>query len=193
MADALQATKVTTVLVTHDQSEALSFADTLAIMVGGLLTQVGSAADIYEHPVDLLTARLVGSTVVVPGVVSGDTAMTALGRLGLRGPLPPSGPAQIMLRPEQITVTADETGDAVVTRSDYFGHDQVLELSWSASGLRVRARVAGSAGLIVGQRVSPGVGDSGLAFAESSSDPPRPEEAPVAVERHLASVGQSRA
>ena len=169
MSDALQATKVTTVLVTHDQSEALSFANTLAIMVGGHFTQVGSAAEIYEHPVDLTTARLVGSTVVVPGVVSGDTAITALGRLALRPPVPPSGAAQIMVRPEQITVTAEETGDAVVTRAEYFGHDQVLELSWPASGLRVRARVAGSAGLIVGQRVTPSVVGSGLAFAGSPS------------------------
>ena len=189
MADALQATKVTTVLVTHDQSEALSFADTLAIMVGGLFTQVGGAADIYEHPVDLVTARLVGSTVVVPGAVSGDTAITALGRLALREPVPPSGAAQIMMRPEQITATAEETGDAVVTRSEYFGHDQVLELSWPASGLRVRARVAGRTGLTVGQRVRPGVAGSGLAFAKSPSPPARPEDAPEIAERDLTPVG----
>ena len=188
MADALQATKVTTVLVTHDQSEALSFADTLAIMVGGLFTQVGSAAEIYERPVDLLTACLVGSTVVVPGVVSGDSAMTPLGRLGLREPVPPPGPAQLMVRPEQITLIADETSDAVVTRSDYFGHDQLLELTWLASGLRVGARVAGSAGLTLGQRVQPTVTGSGLAFAESPSVPSMFDDVGEVAERRLASV-----
>jgi len=177
MADALRATKVTTVLVTHDQSEALSFADTLAIMVDGRFTQVGTTAEIYERPVDLVTARLVGGAVILPGVISGDTAHTGFGRLGLREPVPPPGPAQIMVRPEQITVTADDTSDAVVTRSDYFGHDQLLELSWPTSGLRVQARVLGSAGLSLGQRVRPAVAGSALAFANpaflDSKDPTR--------------------
>ncbi|CAA9317613.1 MAG: Molybdenum ABC transporter ATP-binding protein ModC [uncultured Friedmanniella sp.] len=164
VADALRATKVTTVLVTHDQSEALSFADTLAIMVGGRFTQVGSTTEIYERPVDLVTARLVGSAVAIPGTASGGAADTALGRVPLRTPLPASGPVQVMLRPEQITVTPDDTGEAVVTRSEYFGHDHLLELSFPSSGLQIQARVFGSASLSVGRRVRAGVADTALAF-----------------------------
>ena len=166
IAEALRKTSVTTVLVTHDQNEALSFADTLAVMVDGQFTQVDSTAQIYERPTDLATARLVGSTVVVPGLVTGDTADTALGRLRLRSPLPPGGAAEILIRPEQITITADETSDAVVTRSEYFGHDQIIELTWPASGLQVRARVPGSLGLERGQRARPAVTGSGLAFSQ---------------------------
>ena len=81
---ALQASKVTTVLVTHDQGEALSFADTLAIMVSGRFTQIGTSAELYDRPVDLETARLVGDAVVVPGLVRGTTAATELGELSLR-------------------------------------------------------------------------------------------------------------
>lgn len=165
VAEALRRTSVTTVLVTHDRDEALSFAETLAVMVDGRFTQVDSTEEIYERPKDLATARLVGSAVVVPGVVTGETADTTLGRVRLRPPRPASGPAQVMIRPEQITITADETSDAVVTRSDYFGHDQLIELTWPTSGLQIQARVPGSLGLKPGQRARPAVTGSGLAFA----------------------------
>ena len=134
-------------------------------MVGGRFTQIGTSAELYDRPVDLVTASLVGDAVVVPGVVSGNTASTALGQLSLREPVPSAGPAQIMVRPEQITVTPDETGDAVVTGSDYFGHDQLLALSWLGSGLHVRARVLGAAEVAPGQRVRPTVAGTGLGFS----------------------------
>ena len=53
---------VTTVLVTHDQEEALAFADLVAVLEAGELRQVGPPQEVYERPNDLATARLLGST-----------------------------------------------------------------------------------------------------------------------------------
>ena len=62
VAAALAATGVTTLLVTHDQEEALSFADQIAIMRSGVLAQVGDPRQVYDDPVDLPTAEFIGDT-----------------------------------------------------------------------------------------------------------------------------------
>ncbi len=65
---------ITTVLVTHDQSEALSFADQVAVMRASRLAQVGRPTDVYAQPADLETARFLGDAVVLDGWIAGATA-----------------------------------------------------------------------------------------------------------------------
>jgi iron(III) transport system ATP-binding protein len=163
MAAVLRSAGVATVLVTHDQSEALSFADELAVMVAGRFTQVGSTRDVYESPADLETARLVGSALVVPGTVLDGYAETPLGRIPLRG-RSPRGAAEVMLRPEQLSVRPSEDGSAIVERVHYFGHDRLLDLVWPGSGLRVHARVPGHLDCETGERVEVAVNGAARAF-----------------------------
>ena len=77
---------MTTLLVTHDQAEALSFADQIAIMRSGLLAQVGNPRQVYDDPVDLPTAEFIGEACVIPVVVHGDVASGALGDVVIRRP-----------------------------------------------------------------------------------------------------------
>jgi len=134
VAAALAATEVTTLLVTHDQEEALSFADQIAIMRGGALAQVGRPREVYDQPVDLPTAEFIGDTCTVPGVVQRNVARCALGVIDVRrtrGRVVPDGPALLMLRPEQIqlhprSVAAHDGSGAVVSSVEYFGHDCVV-------------------------------------------------------------------
>ena len=163
MAEVLHSAGVATVLVTHDHSEALSFADELAVMVAGRFTQVGPTRDVYERPADLETARLVGSALVVPGTVLDGYVETPLGRIPLRVPSP-SGVAQVMLRPEQLNVRPAEGGPAIVERVHYFGHDRLLDLVWPSRGLRVQARVPGHLDCEIRERVEIIVGGRALAF-----------------------------
>ena len=79
VADALRAASATGILVTHDQGEALSLADQVAVMRDGRLAQVGTPKQVYDAPADLDVARFVGGAVVLPAVVDGASATSVLG------------------------------------------------------------------------------------------------------------------
>ncbi|UQS16262.1 ABC transporter ATP-binding protein [Pseudomonas sp. HS6] len=125
----LEEAGVTTILVTHDQSEALSFADQLAVMRDGRLVQSGHPMDLYRYPDDEQTARFLGEAVVMPAQIEAGWAHCDLGRVAVNSN-GFSGPAQIMLRPEQLQLSdapADPQGcNAVVTERDFGGNTCTL-------------------------------------------------------------------
>ena len=103
VAKLLGSANITTILVTHDQSEALSFADQVAVMRGGRLVQSGRPLDLYLRPDDPAIASFLGEAIVLPAQLAGGWADCALGRISVDD-VQRVGPAQIMLRPEQIEV-----------------------------------------------------------------------------------------
>ena len=94
---------ITTILVTHDQAEALSFADQVAIMRAGLLVQCGDPLELYLRPKDESIASFLGESIVMPAHLTDGWADCALGRVAVNDSLR-VGHAQIMLRPEQLQV-----------------------------------------------------------------------------------------
>ena len=123
---------VTTILVTHDQSEALSFADQLAVMRNGRLVQSGHPLDLYRYPEDEETALFLGDAVVMPARIEAGWAHCALGRIPVHNHRNNSS-AQIMLRPEQLQLasvvpnTTEVAGcNAVVTERDFSGNTCTL-------------------------------------------------------------------
>jgi iron(III) transport system ATP-binding protein len=131
VAELLTAAKITTILVTHDQAEALSFADQVAVMREGRLLQVGAPRDLYLRPKDPMIADFLGEAIILPAQMSDGWAECALGRIGVddRGR---RGSGLIMLRPEQVLLTqisaeekANELGRGVsvgeVVESDFGG------------------------------------------------------------------------
>jgi iron(III) transport system ATP-binding protein len=112
---ALDRAAVTTVLVTHDQEEALTFGHTVAVMRAGLLEQMGSPADVFGTPVSLDVARFLGEAVVLPGHRIGEVFQTELGAVVIQHDRA-SGTQRnelILLRPNQIRVTDEGTAAAV--------------------------------------------------------------------------------
>ena len=81
----------TTVSVTHDQTEAMTLGDRVAVMRAGVLQQVGKPTELYSHPVNLFVAGFIGSPAMnfVPGTLSGSQVRTPFGELpvpeGVRG------------------------------------------------------------------------------------------------------------
>ena len=150
--EALSATGVTVVLVTHDQGEALSFADRVALVRDGRVVQVDTPAAAYAHPVDRPAAEFLGDAVVLPGTVAGGVARCVLGDVPVPTPAT-EGPVEVVLRPEQVTLrrvggaqrppTLDATRLGVVERLEYFGHDALVDVRL-VTGEGVRARVAGT-------------------------------------------------
>ena len=95
---------VTTLLVTHDQEEALSIADQVAVMRDGRFTQVGSPQQVYRQPTDRFTAEFLGDCISLPCTVASGVADCALGRIPVQASAA-DGPATLVLRPEQLVAT----------------------------------------------------------------------------------------
>ena len=86
MIAALAATGTTTILVTHDQTEALSLADQVAVMRHGRLIQTGAPTELYHHPADLELAGFLGTAVILPATITDGCARTVLGAIPIRRP-----------------------------------------------------------------------------------------------------------
>ena len=145
--DALAAAGATAILVTHDQAEALSLGTQVAVMRAGRLVQTGPPAEVYRAPADLGVAAFVGEAVVLPGTVQGGIVTCILGALPVHGPAP-DGPAAVLIRPEQITLTPAGAGDAdaaTVGEITFYGKDAAVRLTLAATGTAIMARVPGYA------------------------------------------------
>lgn len=127
VAKVLNEAGVTTILVTHDQAEALSFADQVAIMRGGKLAQIGNPFVVYTRPVDRATAEFLGDAVILDAWLEGSLATCALGGIPVRRP-PAQGAVQLMLRPEQIRIAPDGPIRGVVVDTDYFGPETTVRI-----------------------------------------------------------------
>jgi iron(III) transport system ATP-binding protein len=165
---------ITGILVTHDQDEALSTADRVAVLRNGRIVQCDAPQDLYDRPADADIARFIGDANLIEGVLDSDTVDTALGRLRIEpaclaalasgpaatasgpadmasgpadmapglaeiasgltdmasGPAAASGPATVLIRPEQIELDSDGTslrpapgrGSDPHSGSELYGH-----------------------------------------------------------------------
>ncbi|WP_182359052.1 ABC transporter ATP-binding protein [Tomitella gaofuii] len=137
--DLLRDVQATAVLVTHDQSEALSLADHVALMRDGRVVQAGSPADVYARPVDPAAAAFLGESVEIPcRVHGGDGDLVEvdcpLGRLRVKPSAlfdgqgaGASADRTMVLRPEQLAI-ADDGTPATVCATSFFGHDGLVRL-----------------------------------------------------------------
>jgi iron(III) transport system ATP-binding protein len=150
VASALAATGATAVLVTHDQSEALSLGHEVAVLWNGRLIQTATPETLYQRPVTRELASFVGEAVLLPGMAERDRVSCELGDLALTTPMS-NGAVDVMVRPEQIRLLrAGETTpdgaayEAVVTDVVFQGQDAGVALQLqSGSRTMVRARVPG--------------------------------------------------
>jgi spermidine/putrescine transport system ATP-binding protein len=136
---------ITFVLVTHDQEEALTLSDRIAVMKDGRVRQIGSPEAIYREPSDAFVADFIGEANLIRA--------SALGRAG--------GSGLVMVRPEDITIAPEaEAGRALGTVADLRFLGGMVELTVvTDSGASIRTRSAGAAAVssharAAGQRVS---------------------------------------
>ncbi len=169
VAAALDAAGATALLVTHDQSEALSMGKRVAVLRAGVLVQVATPLVLYRHPVDAELARFVGEAVLLPGMVSGGQVSCALGTLPLAVAMP-SGAAEVMVRPEQIRLFPDPVNGMLrgrVQTVTYYGHDASVTLALGQAERTVSARVSGHMAPKPGEEVGIDVEGPAMAYPPS--------------------------
>lgn len=111
------------ILVTHDQEEALSFCDRLAVMNAGRIEQVGTPEEVYHQPQTAFVAQFLGRANLFEGQADGGTAHTSLGHLSIRPEA--QGRVLLSLRPEHIVLTRGDGGthEGEVVAREFRGHD----------------------------------------------------------------------
>jgi iron(III) transport system ATP-binding protein len=163
---ALRAAAATAVLVTHDQDEALSLADQVAVMRAGRLVQADAPGTLYRSPVDADVARFVGGATALPARVIDGVATCVLGDLDLARPCP-DGAAQVLVRPEQVRLDGAGSGsgvEATVAEVSFYGHDAACRLDLHPDGPALVARLIGLDAPEVGSVVKVGVAGGVVAF-----------------------------
>jgi iron(III) transport system ATP-binding protein len=173
----LREAEATALLVTHDQDEALSMSDHVAVIREGAIAQLDTPRGLYANPVDADLARFVGEVNLIPGSFSGEQVTTDLGTLQLHPSTQHPSDAReatVLVRPEQILVTAaDRTDDAVceVVDHEFYGHDAIVRvrIARDPKGRVVVVRVRGGVDWTPGSLVHLQVDGPVLAWAATES------------------------
>jgi spermidine/putrescine ABC transporter ATP-binding subunit len=147
-----QTVGITFVLVTHDQNEALSMADRIAIMDRGVVRQVARPTELYEHPNSRFVADFIGKMNLLEGTVrhyADDTLVIDINRLGrvkIPASHPTSGAVSVAIRPEKIKLYTTRPGDSLTTFAAkvyhvaYYGN-QTQVFVHTESGIELTATV----------------------------------------------------
>ena len=148
VASLLRSLDVTSIFVTHDQDEAFSLGDQVAVMNDGKVVQQDTPSEIYRHPINRWVAGFVGKANTVIGLASGKQAETVFGSINLCHDV--HGDVDVLVRPEEISLCPG--GMATVTEVDFYGHDSVYVLQ-SNNGEELVCRSAGAPEYRVGDQV----------------------------------------
>ena len=145
----LEEARATALFVTHDQEEALSLSDLVAVMREGRVVQVASPPELYRVPSDPWVAGFLGDADFIPAKGSRGQVETIAGTFTT----PHEGRVLVMFRPERVLLAAQHDGEAVVVSREFFGHDQLVTVSLG-DGTRIRSRLGPAPDLKPGERVA---------------------------------------
>ncbi|MDR0839206.1 MAG: ABC transporter ATP-binding protein [Oscillospiraceae bacterium] len=110
-----QTMDITFIYVTHDQEEALAMSDTVVVMDGGVIQQIGTPEDIYNEPKNAFVADFIGESNIVDGIMKRDGVVEIFGRSFkcLDGGFAPDEPVDVVIRPEDVDIV--EVGEGMLT------------------------------------------------------------------------------
>lgn len=154
---------ITSIYVTHDQEEAMTLSDRMVVMREGKVAQVGTPAEVYASPNSVFVATFVGSPKmnIIPGSLTGGV-FTAETGLSATVASSHSGDVLLGVRPEDLTLTPDSSGTAVVAQIELLGPRAVVSVDHAGTTLVSVVEAGPLAALSRGGRVS-------ITFAPSSA------------------------
>ncbi len=165
----LRDSETTAIFVTHDQQEALSLSDEIAVIFEGALIQVATPHAIYNRPINMRVAQFIGDANFLPADAQGMTADSLLGEVKLFHPK--AGKVQLLIRPEALAVHFGDDGKpATVLWREFYGHYQRLGLALS-DGTRLMARTGVDRYFRRGDRVSVSLALPALAYDAPGDQP----------------------
>jgi iron(III) transport system ATP-binding protein len=146
----LRQAQATAIFVTHDQDEALSLADQVAVMWEGRIVQRAAPEALYSSPSTREVAAFLGEANFLSGDADGASVATELGVL--IATTPAAGNVEALIRPEAVHLIPDDSSTVGVADMEYFGHDRMYSVVL-ASGSRLKCRVPGDSPIRIGDRV----------------------------------------
>jgi putative spermidine/putrescine transport system ATP-binding protein len=147
---------ITTLFVTHDQSEALSIADRVGVMQSGRLEQIDTPENVYRHPATAFVADFVGAMNRLPGRIGDGPEVQVLGqRLEVLNPdgRRPGDAVDALLRPEAIAIVPDPAGPGEIIERTFFGSSVRLTVALDAGHTVLVESHSHDAGAELGARV----------------------------------------
>ncbi len=141
---------ITAIFVTHDQEEALSLAQEVAVMLDGRIVQHCLPAEVYLRPASRAVAEFLGDTNFLQGELRDGILECDLGRLPVKNET--QGVVDVMVRPENLTLSTDGGNTVEVTHCEYYGHDQMVTVRL-ANGRSLKVRCQASPALAPGTRM----------------------------------------
>ncbi|MBS1848685.1 MAG: ABC transporter ATP-binding protein [Actinobacteria bacterium] len=163
--DIIRASRLTAVLVTHDQDEALSVADSIALLDEGVVAAHDTPASLYLHPPTPEVAQAIGSANILDGSSSGDRVTCVLGELAIdrssslldaADVRADSRSCRVLVRPEQLVLSRNATDEGLagtVIRVRYHGHDALVDCEMASTGHLFTARTPAYGGFTPGESI----------------------------------------
>ena len=150
---------ITFVYVTHDQEEALTMSDTVVVMNGGKIQQIGTPQDIYNEPCNAFVARFIGDSNIVDGVMLRDFLVNFGGHDFTcvdRG-FKPNEPVQVVIRPEDVEIVPPSVGALVGLVRDVIFKGVHFEMHVDVEGYEwiIHSTQASQPGELIGMNIGP--------------------------------------
>jgi iron(III) transport system ATP-binding protein len=151
----LRQLETTAVFVTHDHEEAFMVADRVGVLNGGRLEQLGCPEEIYHRPATRFVARFVGQANFLTGRVVRSRIVTDIGSFPKPLGLAEGSTVEVMIRPHQLELRPDATGNALVISRRFRGADALVVVQLP-SGMILSSYQPSTCRLQAGERVTVG-------------------------------------
>jgi putative spermidine/putrescine transport system ATP-binding protein len=143
---------ITMIYVTHDQTEAMTMSDRIAVFNQGRIEQLGSPLDVYNRPASRFVAAFIGDSNILPGTIDpvrpGMVELAGIGAVRVAGTDAPCGPVDLLIRPERLRpFTGSAAADANIfdmTIDDVINYGDSVVAIGKTDGQPLRARLPGT-------------------------------------------------
>lgn len=156
--------KMTTILVTHDQKEALTMSDRIAFMHNGHIEQCDTPENIFKNPINTLVADYFSTGVYIEGEIINNKFISDLFNFNIEKT---DGKYKCLIRPLAIKLNKDDNGDFIVSNKVYQGNNYSIKLSHTSRNLKLESSICESEDIEIGHRVNIKLDKDKLIFIEN--------------------------